>query len=293
MPPLCLALIQLDVRDAAPRENVARAADFVRAAPEAHLYLLPELWTTGYAHDAWADAADGEAEATLAAMRAWAAARGAWVGGSHVERRADGRLVNRFRLVAPDGGGVYYDKAHLFAPMGEPERLGAGDRRVSVTLEGARAALSVCFDLRFPEQYRLDAVAGAELFLVASAWPKARGEALRLFARARAAENQGWLVLCNRTGTGADGTRFAGGSCVVAPDGMVIADAGEREGVTFAELDVARAAELRRSFPVLPARVAGVDTVAPAAPVERAVALPAGVLGPSATPCADDMARAG
>jgi predicted amidohydrolase len=287
----CVALLQLDVRDGDPRENVARAAELLRTAPEADLYVLPELWTTGYAHATWPDAADQEAAATRAAMRRWAEARGAWVAGSHVERRGDGALVNRLRVVGPHGEDVRYDKAHLFAPMAEPLHLAAGDRRVTVAIDGVQAALSICFDLRFPEQYRHDAAAGAELFLVASAWPRARAEALRLFARARAAENQAFLVLCNRTGAGDDGTRFAGGSCVIAPDGAIVADAGDREGVVFAELDVAAVARARRDFPVLPLRVPGVDTLEPAPPARAAAArVESPVRVPFPTPCADDLA---
>jgi predicted amidohydrolase len=91
-------------------------------------------------------------------------------------------------------------------------------------------------------------------------WPHPRGETLRLLARARAAENQAWLALCNRAGPARDGTVFCGGSCVIAPDGTVVADAGDApDAVVVAEVDVSAAHRARASFPVLPLRVAGVD----------------------------------
>lgn len=264
---LRVALLQLAVEDGAPARNAARAFDLLRGAPDADLYLLPELWTTGYAHASWPAAADESTPKVAAELQRIADERGAVLGGSMIARRDDGALVNRFWLFAPNGlpdagadaEPVWYDKAHLFAPMGEPEHLAAGDRRVRADVAGADVALSVCFDLRFPEMYRHDAADGAALFLVVSAWPHPRAETLRLLARARAVENQAALVLCNRAGSGADGTAFCGGSCVIAPDGSVVADAGEEETVLIAEVDVAAVSRLRQRFPVLTARAPAVD----------------------------------
>ncbi|MDF1503591.1 nitrilase-related carbon-nitrogen hydrolase [Roseisolibacter sp. H3M3-2] len=261
----------MTVADGDPAANVARADALVRGAPDADVYLLPELFTTGYAHDAWPDAARDATPRALEVMQALADARNAWVGGSMVAATAGGGIANRLHLVAPRGPApssavVTYDKAHLFPPLGEPERMVGGTARVRTRVgrgdAAADAALSICFDLRFPEQYRRDAADGATLFLCVSEWPHPRGETLRLLARARAAENQAWLALCNRVGpSGAgDGSVYAGGSCVVAPDGTVVADAGEQQDVVVVgEVDVAAAERARKAFPVLPFRVAGVD----------------------------------
>jgi predicted amidohydrolase len=265
---LRIALVQMTVTDGDVAANVARATALVTAAPAADVYLLPELFTTGYAHDAWEDAARGAAR-TLDAMQQLADARQAWIGGSFVARTDGGGLANRLHLLAPRGAApsaslVTYDKAHLIPAMGEPERLIAGTARVRTPIgrgeAAADAALSICFDLRFPEQYRRDAVDGATLFLCVAEWPHVRGETLRLLARARAAENQAWLALCNRVGPAADGTLFAGGSCVVAPDGAVVVDAGEAaDVVVVADVDAGAATRVRATFPVLPLRVPGVD----------------------------------
>jgi predicted amidohydrolase len=267
--PLRVALVQLAVADGDPADNLARAEALVRDAPAADLYLLPELFTTGYAHDAWAGAARDATPRAVAALQRLADERGAWVGGSLIDAAPGGGLANRFHLLAPAGAGrgagAVYDKAHLFPPMGEPGRLTAGTRRVRARVgAGAAAAdtaLSVCFDLRFPEQYRLDALGGATLFACVAEWPHPRGDTLRLLARARAAENQAWLALCNRVGPARDGTAFCGGSCVIAPDGTVVADAGEaHDAVVVAEVDVGAAHRARAGFPVLALRVAGVDS---------------------------------
>lgn len=266
---LRVALVQMAVVDGDADANVARALALVRSAPDADVYLLPELFTTGYAHDGWARSARDDTPAALDALQRLADERGAWVAGGLIAEVALGGLANRMHLLSPGGEGaarppVLYDKAHLFPPMGEPGRLVAGARRVRARVgrgaAAAEAALSICFDLRFPEHYRRDAVDGATLFLCVAEWPHPRGETLRLLARARAAENQGWLALCNRAGPARDGTAFCGGSCVVSPDGVVVADAGETvDTVVVAEVDAGAALRARAAFPVLPLGVAGID----------------------------------
>jgi predicted amidohydrolase len=184
---------------------------------------------------------------------------GAWIGGSMVSRNAAGRLVNRFWLFGPKRDTIIYDKAHLFAPMQEDRYLVAGDCRVRTQVGDFQAALSICFDLRFPEQYRLDAVSGADLFLVVAEWPAARSEAMRLFARARAAESQAFLALCNRAGTGHDGTVFGARSIVTAPTRAVLAEGGDTEQVVHVMLDREHVRLARSTLEVLGARRSGVD----------------------------------
>lgn len=254
-----VTLLQLAVEDGAPEANAERGLAALRSAPDAEFYLLPELWTTGYAHASWPAAADTATPGIARRLQAAADERGAWVAGSMVSRRDDGRLVNRLWLHGPGHPPVCYDKAHLFSLMAEPEHLAAGGERVEPAIAGVPAALSICFDLRFPGMYRRSAQAGAELFVVASAWPHPRSETIRLLARARAAENQAYLVLCNRAGAGADGTSFCGGSAVIAPDGSVIADAGEAAGTLSATLDIAAVAAARTRLPVLTRGVPSVD----------------------------------
>lgn len=257
---LRVALIQLAIRDGQPAMNLERATALIRSAGPADLYVLPELWTTGYAHDTWARVADRETPAIVESLAALAAECGAYIAGSMISRDVRGALVNRLWLVPPTGAApVHYDKGHLFAPMGEDRYLSPGSRRVVAPLGGWRAGLSICFDLRFPEMYRADALDGAELFVVVSEWPAARAQAQRVLARARAIENQAFVVLCNRVGTGADGTRFDGGSVVVAPDGRIMADAGDGEGAACATLDVEAIHALRRQMPLLELRREGLD----------------------------------
>jgi len=185
---------------------------------------------------------------------------GVTIGGSMITRREDGALVNRFTLTVPGGGTpVAYDKCHRFGPMREVELLGAGAGRVHATVGSVETALSICYDLRFPGMYRASAHEGARLFLVVSAWPRPREMPLRTLAMARAIENQAFLALCNRAGSGADGTMFCGGSCVVSPIGEVLLDLGPDENTGVAEIDVEHVTSSRKMFDVLREEIAAVD----------------------------------
>jgi omega-amidase len=255
-----IAAVQMRIADGEPCANLRRARELLDGAGHAELFVLPELWTTGYAHDTWSRVARDETPEICEALRALAAERGAFLAGSMITLLPGGGLGNRMWVFAPDGAEpVFYDKGHLFAPMREPEHLTAGTRRVRSRVGDLVAAYSLCFDLRFPEMYRKDALEGAELFVVASEWPHPREEVLRTLARARAIENQAYLVLANRLGTAADGTSFRGGSMIVGPDGRILADAGETEGVVSAEADPGALRALRAQFPVLELRAGGLD----------------------------------
>jgi omega-amidase len=254
-----VALVQCSVDPAGPEVNRARAFTLLDAAPGADLYLLPELWSTGYYHDQWQDAAARSTPAIVDALSAWAIERNATVGGSLISLRDDGTLANRYWWLGSDGTRRWYDKVHLFAPLREVELLSAGDKPGRQRVHDWEVGQSTCYDLRFPEQYRRDALAGAGLFAVVSAWPDPRSEALRTLARARAIENQAWLALCNRPGPGEQGSMYCGGSMIVAPDGEIVCDAGRDEGVTVGVIDRTRFDAIRAANPTLCRRVEGID----------------------------------
>lgn len=252
--PLRIGLVQLDVRDGDPNTNLARARQLVDDAKPADLYVLPELFTTGYAYDVWDEAAD-RAEEAVDVLRSMATNRHATVAAGMIARNDVASLVNRLWVVPPGNGPTtHYDKGHLFPPLQEDRRLAAGDRRVQVDVAGWRIGLSICFDLRFPEMYRRDALDGCHAFLVVSEWPAERAGVLRSLARARAAENQLFLALCNRTGTAQGDLRFGGGSAVIAPDGEPQLDAGRGEGIAHTLLHPAGLRDARAWIDLLDGR---------------------------------------
>jgi predicted amidohydrolase len=254
------AVVQMIVADGNPTANFAHAENLIRQNPGASLYLLPELWTTGYDHSSWKDTAVNVTPKMCADLQELSQTLRAWIGGSMISTTDNGGLANRFRLFSPSGDApVHYDKVHLFSPMKEDEYLSHGETTVVKRMDEFNAALSICFDLRFPAMYRGSAIEGADLFLVASEWPHPRYETLRLLARARAVENQAFLLLSNRLGLAADGTDFCGGSMIVAPDGQILADAENREQVIIADIDAGQSAKLRSALAVLSRGIDGID----------------------------------
>ncbi len=253
------SLIQLGVD---PTEPVAarreRAAALVREQAGSDLVVLPELWTVGaFAYDAYAAGAEPLDGPTAAAMSAAARDAGAWLhAGSVVETTPEGTLYNTSLVFDPAGELVAtYRKIHRFGfDKGEAVMMGAGTTPVTVRLPDTTLGLATCYDLRFPELFRALVDAGAQAFVVPAGWPERRREHWTLFARARAVENQAYVLACGTAGTHA-GVEQAGHSVVVDPWGEVLAEAGAGEEVLTVEVDLAKVAAVRDDFPALKDRV--------------------------------------
>ncbi len=247
---LTLALAQMAVEADAPETNFRRAAEMVAAASRrgAALVLLPELWACGYGAAYFPDCAAGLGEGAFARMAALAAAYRIAVGGSHVER-AGGRLYNTFALYGPDGRrwGAYR-KIHRFLPLGEGV-LAAGEAVGLAETPWGAAGLAVCYDLRFPEVFRVQREAGARLLLLVAAWPLSRMAHWKALLRARALENQAFVAAVNRADGGGE-PRFGGCSAVFSPQGEVTAQAGANETLLLAEVALQQADAYREAFPV-------------------------------------------
>jgi predicted amidohydrolase len=247
-------------------DRVARVADLVRAQRGADLVVLPELWAPGgFSYRTWPEHAETVDGPTVSAIAKAAQEIGAVVhAGSLVEtvpagapaaaRGETGRgLWNTSVVVGPDGVVLAtYRKIHRFGfGEGEPLLLEAGEDVVTFRLgDGTVVGLATCYDLRFPELFRMLLDAGAQVVLVPAAWPLPRVEAWTLLGRARAIENQVVLVQCNTGGTHA-GVPMGGRSQVVAATGEVLAQAGTGEEVLVVDLDLRDVAAWRQRFPVL------------------------------------------
>jgi predicted amidohydrolase len=230
--------------------RVERVAALVREQRGADLVVLPELWPQGgFAYRTWESGAQPIDGPIVTALRDATRSLGAVVHmGSIIERDETGRLFNTSILIGADGELLTsYRKVHLFGfGEGEPKLLTPGDGVVVHDTLG----LATCYDLRFPEQFRLLLDAGAEVVLLPAAWPAKRIAHWRLLAQARAVENQSYVVACNTAGTHA-GVPMGGGSIVVDPWGGVLAEAGTEEQVLTVDLDPDLVAKTRSSFPIL------------------------------------------
>ncbi len=180
--------------------------------------------------------------------------RGCWTAGSIPTADIAGELpVNRFVVAAPDGATHHYDKLYPFSYAREHERYRAGEKHVTVDIGGVRTSLFVCYDLRFAEAF-WDLAHETDLYLVPANWPEARREHWRTLLRARAIENQAYVVGVNRVGTDPK-LSYTGDSVVVDPFGEVLAEGQPGvEQVLVAEVDPARVAQVRADYPFLPDR---------------------------------------
>ena len=251
-----VALVQLEVssqEDIALR--TARTLDFIEeAAQRADVVVLPELWHVGAfdiaAAKLHAEPIDGS---LVASMRQSAADNGIWLhAGSFAELDHDANIYNTSVLIDPNGEVIaIYRKVHLFGfDSGEAAVLtGGSDVVVAETVLGT-TGLSTCYDLRFPELFRMLGEQQATAFIVSSGWPQARLEAWDVLLRARAIENQCWIFACNEIGT--QGAVVLGGhSQIVSPQGEVIAKASNDECIVYASIDPELPAVVRAEFPVL------------------------------------------
>lgn len=181
--------------------------------------------------------------------------------GSTAIARADGKVANRAFLFGPDGGLIAtYDKIHMFdvdLDNGESWRESAayepGQEAVVVDLPIARLGLAVCYDLRFPQLFRAEALAGAEVLTVPAAFTRQTGEAhWHALLRARAIENGAFVIAAAQGGRHEDGRETYGHSLIVDPWGRIIAEAENDEpGVIVAEIDTSQSAAARTKVPNL------------------------------------------
>jgi len=244
--------------------NLATADRLVRraAAEGAGLVVLPEKWSLlGRGSDLRDGAEPLDGPAVTWAREAARELRIDLVAGSVAERvPGEPKLRNTSLHIGPDGEiRASYRKIHMFdvevegTTYRESEHEQPGDEVVlSSTRDGVELGLSVCYDLRFPELYRALAVGGARVVTIPSAFtvPTTRDH-WEVLVRARAIEDQVFVVAANQIGEHAPGLRSGGRSMIVDPWGLVLALAPDTEAVITADLDLDRQREIRASLPSL------------------------------------------
>jgi deaminated glutathione amidase len=255
------AAVQLNSNDEKPR-NLEAAERLVRAAAAdgAELVALPEKWNLLAAGDrllAGAEPLDGP---SLGAARRWARELEIHLLAGSIPERAGERAYNTSVLIAPDGSDLaVYRKIHMFdVDLGgvayrESEHEEAGTEIVGADVDGlGQVGLSVCYDLRFPELYRILAVRGARLLAIPSAFTEATGrDHWEPLLRARAIENQAFVLAPNQVGEAPPHFSSHGHSAIVDPWGTVLASAPAGECFVAADLDLDAQDRVRQSLPSL------------------------------------------
>jgi len=258
-----VAAVQLN-STADPSANLASADRLTRAAAAdgAKLIVLPEKWTAIGSDEQQRDAAETLEGPAITWARAIARELEVdLVAGSILERvPGQEKLANTSVHVDPQGEvRASYRKLHMFdvevagRSYRESDIEEPGEEIVtSETADGVQLGLSICYDLRFPELYRILAVRGARIIAVPAAFTLATTrDHWETLLRARAIENQAFIVAANQVGAHPAGHRSGGRSMIVDPWGLILAQASDREGHVLAELDLERQLEIRAQLPSL------------------------------------------
>ncbi|HMN40762.1 MAG TPA: nitrilase-related carbon-nitrogen hydrolase [Phycisphaerales bacterium] len=247
-------LVQLDIRWEDKPANRAAVERLLRAAHPApgDLAVLPEMFDTGFSfrldHTADTD------NATLGFLSALAKDLRITIHGARTTIGPDNRGRNCATIVGPDGALLCeFEKIHPFTLGKEVEHFTGGDQVLTYpwalgTEHWALVSPAVCYDLRFPELFRLGLLKGAEIYAVGANWPASREAHRRALSIARAIENQAFVLSVNRCGADPH-LEYGGGTIAISPRGEILGELGKEEAVLSVEIDTDDLRRWRRTFP--------------------------------------------
>jgi omega-amidase len=222
--------------------------------PHSDLIVLPETFTSGFSNAALVQAETMQGE-TVAWLREQAKYLNSAITGS-VQIREGEKVFNRMLWAMPDGSIHHYDKRHLFRMANEHERYSAGNDKLFIEYKGWRICPQVCYDLRFPvySRNRFNSTrANAydyDLLIYVANWPSPRHFAWQTLLKARAIENQSYVVGVNRTGTDGNDLNYLGGSTVLDFLGGTLVESGSEPQMQSACISYAELSAFRERFPV-------------------------------------------
>lgn len=246
-----VTILQTDIKLADPSTNQNNASILMEDAPGADIYVLPEMWPTGFITES--ELLDGQAVTAAESLNWMQAAAAKFKGavcGSIAVRSESKRYRNRLFFVRPDGSYDFYDKRHLFVYGGEDKHYESGTKRKIVEYCGVRILLATCYDLRFPVWLRNKECA-YDVILITANWPESRQEVWKTLLKARALENQCFVIGANRTGKDPFST-YCGGSLIIDAKGKTLAEAvTDKMQTVTADLDFDGQNRFRNKFPVL------------------------------------------
>lgn len=257
---MIVAALQTEIVWEDPQANFARLRPKLSAAAAAgaRLVVLPEMYACGFSMntEVIAELADGPSVRFLAEQ---AREHGLWICGSIPIRSTPTaeRPANTLVLAGPGGEQHRYAKRHPFTFANEHAHYVAGELDLNVSIEGLRVSAMICYDLRFADDFWVLAER-TDIYIVVANWPQKRREHWQTLLRARAIENQAWVVGLNRVGHGG-GIDYSGDSMIIDPWGEIVCAASRDPTMLLADLDGERVREARAKFPVLQDRHARRD----------------------------------
>ncbi|WP_144509758.1 carbon-nitrogen family hydrolase [Bacillus sp. FJAT-22090] len=220
------------------------------------IVVLPEMWSTGYALEELKEIVQADGNQTIEFLQLLAKQFNVNLVGGSIAILDGEDIFNRAMIINRMGEVVYtYDKLHLVPMLNEPKFLTGGHKQVEVfELEGVKMGIIICYDLRFPEIIRDLALQGIQVLHIVAEWPIAREAHWNTLIRARAIENQMYVVASNITGTTL-GVEFAGCSQIVDPWGVVVQKLDQEVGQIKATLDLEKVPQIRKEVPIFESRV--------------------------------------
>ena len=255
---LKVSVAQMDVATSDPAENLRKGEIRIAEAAEreSDLICFPEMWTTGFNWKKNELIATKQDE-IIGRIAEMAKRYNIWINGSMLALNDQGRVANTSILF--DSGGKIagiYRKTHLFSLINEDKHMAAGDSLCTVDTPWGLVGLSICYDLRFPELFRTYALQGVKMVLSPMAFPYPRLAHWKVLIRARAIENQMFMVGTNQVGSEnfeKEGTlTYFGDSVIIDPWGETVLEASEtEEELLTASIDMQKVDEIRNKMQVL------------------------------------------
>ena len=245
--------IQMDMALGMPEDNFKKAAELIcdAAKQKPDVIVLPETWNTGFfPRENLHELSDTDGQRVKSEIGALAGKFGVNIVAGSVANVKNGKVYNTAYVFDRDGNCIAeYDKTHLFTPMNEDAFFEKGEHLCKFTLDSKQCALIICYDIRFPELTRTMSITGLDVLFVVSQWPKIRIPHLLALTKARAIENQMFVVCCNSAGTAGD-TVYGGNSSIHDPWGEILVKAGDAEEIISAECDMGVIDGIRNSINV-------------------------------------------
>lgn len=244
--------MQLNIVFGDPKQNMEKAEAWLAKAAAEHcsLAVLPELWTTGYDLTRLNEIADEEGKAVLAFLKMQAKKHQLQIIGGSIAKRTQNGVRNTMYVVNKNGELIHeYSKLHLFQLMDEHVYFQPGEDEPLFLLDGEQAASFICYDIRFPEWLRKPVLQGAKVLFVVAEWPLPRLGHWQTLLKARAIENQCYIIACNRSGKDPH-NHFAGHSMIIDPWGTILSEGSEGEELVTGEVDLNDIQAIRQRIPV-------------------------------------------
>jgi len=250
---LRIALVQLDIEWESKKENYRKAEGFIKRASHegCDIIVFPEMFNTGFSMNISSIAEDEDGETALILSKLAMQNNINLIAGYAVKSFDSGKGRNQAVAYSRMGNILTtFTKLHSFSFAKEDQYYTAGDEIVTFDIEGMPSSIFICFDLRFPEVFRSIAKKVQAIFVIAN-WPSTRIEHWEVLLKARAIENQCFVIGINRTGRDANGIHYSGQSKIYGPLGNEICSGGEKDEFLTGEIIPHEVNEIREKYPFL------------------------------------------